>query len=89
MANVLRDLSPKCHGGMITGQRRDDERTGQDPQAARELFLNKIMSEVNLEGEASQVRKQEREKGVPGRKNNIKQRTQNMKQQDTQGKLRS
>lgn len=61
--------------------------TGQDPEAARELFLNEIMSELNLEGEALQVRKQETE-GCSRKKEQHKQRTCNMKQQDACGKLR-
>lgn len=32
MANVLRDLNSRCHGGTIKGQRRGDELIGQDAE---------------------------------------------------------
>lgn len=44
--------------GHDQSKRRGDELTGQDSEAVRKAFLTEIMSELNLEGEALQVRKQ-------------------------------
>lgn len=44
--------------GHDQSKRRGDELTGQDTEAVRKAFLTEIMSELNLEGEALQVRKQ-------------------------------
>lgn len=56
MANVVRDLSPRCYGGMCKLQRSGDELIELDPGAVRELFLNEIMSELNFEEEALQAK---------------------------------